>query len=381
MKQRVFVFLIVSILIATCGVAIFALRSKPFQLVKPDQLTYFRINDDLDYSATSLLAPDVFKEAIQVKGDVPFVARSKFELGAEIDMLMFETLNHIDRLIKRVQYPLFVKYIYGLCGSDFMANKALLGMRFYQRYGASAESMIPRTYLLDNSDDIARLKAENRPDSIYIMKKNVQRQEGYYMTNKLDEILERAREYVVVQQMLQDPFLVNGRKINMRVYMLIVIKNNILDCYYYNNGFMYYTPKEWRVNSMNPDHVITTGYVDRKVYEENPLSFRDLQAHLGSQTYDKLMINIHKLMQRVKMAYQETLIQANTGVPGTKFLVYGCDVAPDHQLNVKLMEINKGPDLSYKDERDKAVKLNMVYEMMGIVGITKRIDNGNFVQV
>ena len=35
------------------------------------------------------------------------------------------------------------------------------------------------------------------------------------------------------------------------------------------------------------------------------------------------------------------------------------------------MEFNKAPDLSYKDERDGAVKLNMVKNMLSLVGILK----------
>ena len=49
------------------------------------------------------------------------------------------------------------------------------------------------------------------------MKKNVQRQEGIRITKDFDQLLNGIKdEYIIVQELLQNPFLVNGRKINLR---------------------------------------------------------------------------------------------------------------------------------------------------------------------
>jgi len=50
-----------------------------------------------------------------------------------------------------------------------------------------------------------------------------------------------------------------------------------------------------------------------------------------------------------------------------RFQLFGADLAPDANLGVKLMEINKGPDLDAKDERDKQVKLNVQRDIFTIV--------------
>ena len=39
-----------------------------------------------------------------------------------------------------------------------------------------------------------------------------------------------------------------------------------------------------------------------------------------------------------------------------KFQIFGADIAPDENLNVTIMEINKGPDIGFKDERDGNLK-------------------------
>ena len=65
---------------------------------------------------------------------------------------------------------------------------------------------------------------------------------------------------------------------------------------------------------------------------------------------------------------------------GYSFQLYGIDVAIDEQLNAMMMEINKGPDISVKDERDGAVKKQLIKDMLKITGLIKfdNTDKPNF---
>ena len=361
MSRRVLLFVLVVLIIASCILGVMSIQ---FKSVPASSLYYYRISDRLEPWGISGNLPDVFTEAIGKQ----YLIMGNF---AQTELLMFETLNYVDQLMKKVPYPLSIKYVYGVCGSDLMANKGYLADTLYKKYGSDAHDMIPTTYLLDSDSAIQQIKNEFDPSNVYILKKNIQRQEGYLLTRNLHEILQNRNEYVVCQKMLQNPYLVNGRKINLRIYLLVMIKHGNVSFYYFDNGFLYYTPLMFKPASMNPGEVITTGYIDRQVYKENPMTLRDLEQFLGETKYDKLMISVHMLLKKVKMAYQEKLRAENAGLPGVKFLVYGCDVAPDSDLHVQLMEINKGPDLNYKDDRDKAVKLTMVRQVMNLVGITQ----------
>lgn len=357
------ILLVVVVLINILGVVAAGFYTKP-DLNVTNTVTYFRVNDDLDYTISSLGMPDVFSEACRLNktGLVPA------KLYDNAEWLAFETLNNVDNLLKRVRFPLGgIKFVYGVRGSDLLASKASLALAMRNRF----EKYIPKTYILDNDHDVNRLKVEFQNGKVYILKKNVQRQEGYLITNRLNTALAKRNEYVVCQEMLQNPYLINGRKINIRVYLCVIVNENKVSMSFYNNGFMYYTPRLFKRESMLPDEVITTGYIDRKVYNENPLTIRDLQEFLGETRFAVLFKNIRNMMTAVKATYSARLAHENVMLPGKKFLVYGCDIAPDSNLNVTLMEINKGPDLSYKDERDKQVKLNMVREMLNMVGLTQ----------
>ena len=65
------------------------------------------------------------------------------------------------------------------------------------------------------------------------------------------------------------------------------------------------------------------------------------------------------------------IIQKENKNHSVGFLIYGVDLAPDVNLNSKIMEINKGPDLSYKDERDMGVKYNMMEQACILAGLLK----------
>ena len=49
-----------------------------------------------------------------------------------------------------------------------------------------------------------------QPDKLYILKKNVQRQEGIKITSDLNTLLNSFKDsYIIIQELLQNPFLVN----------------------------------------------------------------------------------------------------------------------------------------------------------------------------
>jgi hypothetical protein len=163
--------------------------------------------------------------------------------------------------------------------------------------------------------------------------------------------------------------------------MLVIIADDKCSFYIYNNGFMYYTPKHFNKNSVEKDENITTGYIDRKVYEENPLTLQDFNAFLSPADAKLLWENLANTFKSVKKCYRNNLIAKNQGLHGIKFNIYGVDIAPDENLNTQVIEINKGPDLSYKDARDKQVKLNLVLDCLTLVKLIKNGNPTNFIKV
>jgi hypothetical protein len=46
-------------------------------------------------------------------------------------------------------------------------------------------------------------------------------------------------------------------------------------------------------------------------------------------------------------------------------------VAPDDRLGAKIIEVNKGPDLGFKDKRDAEVKLKVAHDIFNKIGVSE----------
>ena len=288
--------------------------------------------------------------------------------------------------------------IFMLNNTDHMVSKLALWKYLKQKYSADiASTMLPYTWDLTDLTDIELFKTQYDKNKIYITKNNNQRQEGIKIHTTLDSILNSKSKYLLVQELLQDPYLVSGRKINLRVYVL-VIKDNYsnIKLNVYRDGFMYYTPELFEPSNPSFKTNITTGYVDRQIYIDNPLTHMDFRKWLDNpkrtmtqiekylhQTYPNMKISdyifaqIYEQLGFIFKTYEDII---GTKTPGVCFQLYGVDVAINNQLNPIVMEINKGPDLTSKDGRDKDLKITLCTDVLKSVGLIPNVNN-NFITV
>lgn len=288
--------------------------------------------------------------------------------------------------------------IFMLNNTDHMVSKLALWKYLKQKYGNEiASSMLPYTWDLTDSNDIELFKTQYDKNKIYITKNNNQRQEGLQIHTSLDSILNSKNKYLLVQELLQDPYLVSGRKINLRVYVL-VIKDNYsnIKLNVYRDGFMYYTSELFERNNPSFKTNITTGYIDRQVYIDNPLTHIDFRKWLDNPnriktTIEKYILKTHPNIKISDYIFSQIYEQLGfifktyeniigTRTDGVCFQLYGVDVAINDNLNPIVMEINKGPDLSSKDGRDKDLKINLCTDILKSVGLIPNINN-NFITI
>jgi hypothetical protein len=265
---------------------------------------------------------------------------------------------------------------------DIFVGKNHLWNFLEQKYKEKVTNFLPQSYLPYRPESIEKLKKDYKPDKLYIMKKNLQRQEGIKITSNYDELINnKDQEFIIIQELLQNPFLVNGRKINLRVYVLVIIYNEKSYIYVYDDGFMYYTPEYFKKGSMDISRNITTGYIDRQVYVDNPLTHDDFREYLGQARSNIIFNNIRGLIRDTLEPYQQQLISVQSFPGSVQFQVFGADVAVNEDMTALLMEINKGPDLNYKDERDGALKKKLLRDIFVTIGIVESDKNNRFILV
>lgn len=287
--------------------------------------------------------------------------------------------------------------IFMLNNTDLMVSKLALWKFLKKYYGEKiASTMIPYSWDLTDNNEIEIFKNKYDSNKLYITKNNNQRQEGLQIHTNLQSILDSKDKYILVQELLQDPYLINNRKINLRVYVLAIRDNYYnIKLQIYRDGFMYYTPELWEINNPSFKKNITTGYIDRQVYNENPLTHIDFRKYLDSDrelteiekyykiNYPKnrlskyIFSQIYELIGNTFKVYEEIIGLKTYGV---SFQLYGVDIAINNELRPMIMEINKGPDLSAKDGRDKELKLNLSTDILKSIGLIENKDN-NFITI
>lgn len=299
--------------------------------------------------------------------------------NCEKEVLEFEGLNG--------------KKLFLIDGCDWIASKMALWELIKEQHKDDASKYMPESYLLDKDEDIARLKANFKQDKIYVLKNYAQRQEGIKLTKNLTEMVNGLQNgWYLAQEYKYNPYIISGRKINFRYYMLVVCADGKITAYIHSNGFLYYTPEYYNPQDGVPteeltfDKHVTTGYIDRKVYEENPLTLEDFRNHLdkkGCVYREKWNRSVETLMNKVMEAISPKICK-NTKLDGNvRFQLFGCDVAPDADLGASLMEINKGPDLGAKDGRDRQVKLTVQQDIFKIIDPNDEYEaqNNGFVKI
>jgi hypothetical protein len=307
--------------------------------------------------------------------------------------------NKISNEIKEINLPKKQgqhnrKRIFIVNNADELTGKNTLWDNLVKTYGRKKScELMPTTYLLNSPSDLLIFNKEYKKDNIYILKKNIQRQQGLLITKNYWKIMNGfLKGYVVAQKLLQDPYLINGRKINMRFYLLFVCQNNEVSAYVHKEGFMYYTKDLFKKGTIDDGPNITTGYIDRSVYEENPLTHGDFRKYLDNPVRDLAKVEkdlfnngvpislfvfnkIYNLLIKVVDSVKHTICMNSKVKEYVTFQLFGADIAINDKLEPQIIEINKGPDMGSKGSRDKEIKNSVMNDILKVLKIIP--DNKN----
>ena len=127
--------------------------------------------------------------------------------------------------------------VFGICGCDTIASKSSLWKTLENYYGRDkAREYMPESYLLRNDQQLTRFKNIFDPSRVYILKKNIQRKKGIKISNNLDEIVKaRNDKFVVVQEKI-DSIVINKRRMNLRIYLVVKCREGYKELYMHDNA-------------------------------------------------------------------------------------------------------------------------------------------------
>lgn len=296
-----------------------------------------------------------------------------------------DTYTFIDLELRNLKIKNDKQYIFGFDSCDILAGKNNLWDLLENNYGRkNTTNLMPETWVLDNYKHINLFKKKFNPNNIYILKKNVQRKEGILLTNNLKKILNNINsDYVVIQNYIKNVFLINQHKLNLRIYLLIIYKNNNYYSYVYKNGKCMYTNKKYNKNSLNLEENITSLNLNKKLYNTLPLDLNDLELYFKQNNldYDKLFNNIYNNITNIHKCYINKLMTLNNFKNTTTFQLFGLDYIIKKNLDVYLLEINKGPQMKYDNKKDYDLKFNLIEDIFNKLGLIKIKKKNLFLEI
>lgn len=268
--------------------------------------------------------------------------------------------------------------IFGIDGCDSIVSKNRLWSSLKSCFGNEiASNIMPQTCILNDKTDMKYFEKSFDSDKIYILKKNLQRKQGILLSKNLNEIKSaKNNKYKIVQHFV-DSYIINKRKMNLRIYFLMVIlPNGEKKGYIHKLGKCLYTSRDLS-SSYEPvfeEHITNSYILEKSIYDNNPQSLQELEDYLS-----KFYKNPHSLFKKLDKLFSQFFkcIKDNLGnlqnlEGSTRFQLFGADVIFDNTLTPYLLEVNKGPDMKYKDEKDKEMKTKVyldVFDKAGVISV------------
>ncbi|ESO85064.1 hypothetical protein LOTGIDRAFT_221527 [Lottia gigantea] len=250
----------------------------------------------------------------------------------------------------------------------------------------------PTTYELPSEYHIFVEEFKKNPGIIWIMKPAAKSQgHGIFLFRKLKDITnwkkgdyqpladqtKEAPELYVVQRYISNPYLIGGRKFDLRVYVLVV-SYNPLKAWLYREGFARFSNSKFSLDSIEDAYIhLTNVAVQKTAPDYDPekgckWSLQRLRNYLiakhGIEVVQKTYKDIDNIIIRSLQSVQKTIINDKHC-----FEMYGFDVILDSNLKPWLIEINASPSLTASGKEDYILKCGLLNDVLNVLDLEHKL--------
>ena len=157
-----------------------------------------------------------------------------------------------------------------------------------------------------------------------------------------------------------NPLLYNGRKFDIRTYMLVSINNKTLRAYWYQDGYIRTSSYFWKLSQFADSYIHLTNDAIQKNSDDygkyqpgNKLTYTQLQRYLDCLPrnnskrikYDFLSEIYPRLKQIASDAIRSTFCFLDKNRKASNFQIFGFDFMIDSNFKPWLIQINTNPCL------------------------------------
>ncbi|XP_063106121.1 tubulin polyglutamylase TTLL13 [Cavia porcellus] len=288
-----------------------------------------------------------------------------------MEMKRFQKINHFPGMTE-------------LCRKDLLARN----LNRMQKLYPSEYNIFPRTWCLPADYGDFQAYGRQRKIRTYICKPESGCQgRGIFITRNPKEI--KPGEHMICQHYISKPFLIDGLKFDMRVYVLIT-SCDPLRIFMYEEGLARFATTPYMEPSHNNLENVCMHLTNYAINKHNKNFVRDdamgskrklstLNAWLQEHSYDprelwrdiegiiiKTIISAHSVLRH---NYRTCFPQYLSGGTCACFEILGFDILLDHKLKPWLLEVNHSPSFTTDSRLDRDVKDALLCDAMTLINL------------
>ena len=253
-----------------------------------------------------------------------------------------------------------------ICGKDYLCNFLI------KNYGRIiTDTIIPKTYVIKNNSDIYKFIKDYSDKDIYLLKNNIQKKKGITFYNNKNEILKNKNNYKIIQKYVNNQIIIMDRRLSLRIYVLLIFKNNKKDVYISKYGKCLYSNLLTDKKNTNFEELIANTYPISDIYKKYPLNYQNLKKIFGKKNFNKLDNNIIRILILIFSKALKHLGNNKNFKNDICYQLFGADFILTDKYYPYLLEINKGPELSSINLNDFNLKKKIILDIFEKIGLFK----------
>ncbi|XP_041275008.1 tubulin polyglutamylase TTLL6 isoform X2 [Onychostruthus taczanowskii] len=309
------------------------------------------------------------KEAAENEEWTVYWTDSTVTLERLMEMKRFQKINHFPGMIE-------------LCRKDLLARNLNRMLRLFPK----EYNIFPRTWCLPADYGDFHAYRSTRKARTYICKPDNSCQgRGIFITHHPEEI--KHGERMICQQYISEPFLIDGFKFDMRIYVLVT-SCDPLKIFLYKEGLARFATMRYIDNSTRNLGDICMHLTNYAINKHNENFIKDdtvgskrklstLNAWMAEHNYDtsklwadiddiviKTLISAHPVL---KHHYQTCFSNHTTGC--ACFEILGFDILLDRRLKPWLLEVNHSPSFNTDSQVDHEVKDALLCDTFNLINV------------
>uniref|UniRef100_A0A3Q1BF18 Tubulin--tyrosine ligase-like protein 9 n=1 Tax=Amphiprion ocellaris TaxID=80972 RepID=A0A3Q1BF18_AMPOC len=217
------------------------------------------------------------------------------------------------------------------------------------------------TYIYFNKELLVNHTAKNKPSAHHIdEQKDVAQVENY-----------------VAQRYIENPYLINGRKFDLRVYVL-VSSYVPLKAWLYRDGFARFSGTRFSLSSIDDKYMhLTNVSVQKTAPDYDPekgckWQMQQLRRYLTAKHGREMVETLFKEMDNI---FVRSLLSVQNVIINDKhcFELYGYDILLDQNLKPWLIEVNASPSHTPSSQEDYEMKCRLLEDTLNVVDMEGRL--------